>query len=319
MSFNGKYGPDVPLIQAGYGVRTPFGLFLPPGSRVAAYVRSTGFQDQDDSAIANNLVSTLAAGLARVRSGLGDTVMVLAGHSESVVDNAMLTNLVAGTRIVGCGFGGNMPVFRWTATAAQWQLSKADVFISGLRLRLEGANGVVKAVAMTGADNLITGCDIEMASGATAKATIGFEYGAGANRTQIVDNFFRGTATHNVTDGILISSAVSDIRITDNEMQFSATAGNGLIRVNAAALSMRIRRNDINNTHTASTSGITFGAFASTGNCRDNMINVLATGAQTAGTTGIDVSAGTCLVRFFNNQVCNEPRVSGILQPAADT
>lgn len=319
MGFNGKFGPDVPLIQAGMGLRTPFGLFLPPGGRVAAYVRSTGLQDQDDSAVQNNLVATLSAGLARCRSGLGDTVMILPGHSESVTDNAMLTNLVAGTRIIGCGVGGNMPVFRWTATASQWVLNKADVYITGLRLRLEGANGVVKALAITGADNVITACDIETASGATAKATICIELGAGSTRAQIVGNTFRGTATHNATDGILISSAVSDVNITDNDMQFSATAGNGLIRVNVAALSLRIGRNYMANTHTSSTSCITFGAFASSGNCYNNHCNVLATGAQTAGTTGIDVSAGSSLVRFFNNYVCNDPRVSGILQPAADT
>lgn len=319
MSYNGKYGPDVPLIQVGYGLRTPFGLILPPGGRVAAYVRSTGAQDQDDTAIANNLVSTLSAGLARCRAGLGDTVVLLPGHSESVADNAMLTNLVAGTRIIGVGVGSNMPTFRWTATTSQWVLNKADVYISGLRLRLEGANGVVKALAITGADNIITGCDIETASGATAKATICIEIGAGAHRCVISGNVFRGTATHNATDGVLIAGAVSDASVSDNDMQFSATAGNGLVRVSAAALSLRILRNQMANTMTSSTSCITVGAVAATGNISDNRISVLATGAQTAGTTGIDVSAGTSLVRCFQNFICNDPRVSGILGPAADT
>lgn len=319
MAFNGKYGPDVPLLQAGYGLRTPHGILLPPGGRIAAYVRSTGAQDQDDTALGNNLVLTLAAGLARCRAGMMDTVVVLPGHSESVSDTTMLTNLVNGCRILGSGRGSAMPTFRWTATTSQWILDNNDVVIQGLRLRLEGANGVVKALAVTGADVGIFGCDIEVASGATAKATIAVEAGAGSTRFEFIGNIMRGTAAHNVTDGVLIAAAVSDVRIEDCEMVFSATAANGCIRVTAAALGLRILNNEIANTHTSSASGITIGAVAATGNISRNNISVLSTGAQTAGTTGIDVSAGTSLVRCFNNYVCNDPRVSGILQPAADT
>jgi hypothetical protein len=315
MAYNGKYGPDVPLVQFGYGLRTPFGVLLPPGGRVAAFVRSTGYQDQDDPAIANNLVTTLAAGLARCRAGLMDTVVVLPGHSESVADATMLDNLVNGCRILGVGHGSLMPTFRWTATGSQWVMDNTDTVIQGLRLRMEGANGVVKAIAITGADNAIYGCDIEVASGATAKATIGIEIGTGAARCQVIGNNFRGTATHNVTDGVLVAAVVANPRIEGNRMVFSATAANGCIRVGAvAATEVSIADNLIANTHTASSAGIAFGAAASTGLVANNFVSVLAD-ANPASGTGITFGAG-CLVRAFQNFVADEPVRSGMLAPA---
>jgi hypothetical protein len=319
--YDGKYITQMSPFLLGYsGVQTAYGLMLPPGSRVAAYVRATGVQSPDElgAQIAGLLVPTLDAGLKRCRAGAGDVVVVLPGHTENVSSATALSSLVAGTRIIGCGQGSNMPAFRWTATAAQWAVSVADVEIAGLRLRLEGANGVVKAINVTGADFRLSGCDVEVASGATAKATIALEIGAGAHRAQIVGNSFRGTATHNATDGILVAGAVNDVRIADNEMIFSATAGNGLVRVNAAALGLRILRNYIYNTHTASTAGIAFGASASSGFVSDNRIGVINTGAITSGTHGISTGATTICV-FAENYAVNDPRASAILNPVADT
>lgn len=319
MAFDGKFGPDVPLLSAGYGFKTPFGLMLPPGGRVAAFVRSTGIQNLDDDSIRNNLVTTLSSGLARCRSGLGDTVILLPGHSESVVDNTMLTNLVAGTKIIGVGFGSSAPTFRWTATGSQWVMNKADVQVVGCRLRMEGANGVVKAVAVTGADNLFVGNDIEVASGAALKATIGIEAGAGSDRFQFTSNRVRGTATHNVTDGLLVASAVANVIIDGNYMIFSATAGNGCVRFSAAATELMISNNRIFNTHTASTACIAFANVAATGMASSNHLASISTGAMTTAVEGIAFAGANVLVRCFNNYVCNDKQASGLLLPTVDT
>lgn len=315
MAYGSPFTPDLPYVAAGAGLKTNFGIaLLPPGSRVAAYVRSTGQQSGDDPYILTNLVTTLSAGLARARSGLGDTVVVLPGHSESVADATMLTNLVAGTRIVGFGRGGNMPVFRWTATTSQWAVSVADVTIQGLRLRMEGANGVVKALVVTAADFGLYGCDIEVASGASNKATIAIELGAGSTRADVSGNIFRGTATHNVTDGVKVVSAVDSVRICDNEMEFSATAANGLVHVTAAATSIKILRNIMDNQHTASSACIAVDSVAATGTIADNYTGVLNDG--TAASQGV-VLAGTATIKCFQNFCSDEARKSGALAPAA--
>lgn len=316
MPFGSPTTPDLPLAVAGAGMKTPFGItLLPPGSRVAAYVRSTGIQSGDDNFIAGNLVPTLAAGLARVRSGLGDSVVVLPGHSESVTDATMLDNLVPGTRIVGFGRGSAMPTFRWTATGSQWVLNDADVVIQGLRLRLEGANGVVKAIVSTAADIGIYGCDIEVASGASNKATIALEIGAASHRFELIGNVFRGTATHNVTDGVKIVGVSDQIRIEDNEMVFSATAGNGLIHFTGAATGIKVLRNILDNSMTSSTATMLFDAtIVVTGVVADNYCSILTDG--TANATGVVFTAtsGTT-AKFFQNFCSDEVRRSGVLSP----
>lgn len=304
--------PPVPFASYPSGVDLGTVLVMPTGANTT-YVRSIGPQSYDPPSLTGRILPTLASALAQCRAGLADTVFVLPGHTESVTDNTMLANLVTGTRIIGVGRGSNMPVFRWTATASQWILNDADVFIRGLRLRLEGANGVVKALAITGADNRIEGCDIELASGATAKATIGIEVGTGGDRVEIVGNRLRGSATHNVTDGVLVAAVVDGVTIADNVMIFSATAANGNIRVGAvAATNMDISRNRLANTHTASTACIAFGAAAMTGICADNRMSTINDGTATA--QGITIGAG-CLVRCFENYSSDEAGKSGVLTP----
>jgi hypothetical protein len=317
MAFGNPLNTDLPTVAYGAGFKTPYGIaLLPPGSRIAAYVRSTGEQSGDDPFLRQYLVTTLAAGLARARSGLGDTVIVLPGHSESVVDATMLTNLQAGTRILGFGRGSAMPTFRWTATGSQWALAVNDVAISGLRLRLEGANGVVKAILVTGSGACIHNNDIEVASGATNKATIALEVGAGADRFELIGNVFRGTATHNATDGVKVVSTVDQIRIEDNEMSFSATAANGLIHLTAAATSVKVLRNYLDNTMTSSTSTITVDtATAATGVFANNYCAILADG--TANATGILFPGSpSATIKCFENYTSDEPRKSGVLSPA---
>jgi hypothetical protein len=308
--------PDVPSVAVGAGFKTNLALMLPTG-RIAAYVRATPVNG-DPPEIEQRRYKTLADALKQCRPGAGDIVAVLPGHTENVVDATMLNNLVDGTVILGLGSTrqDNAPTFRWTAAAAKWLISKKNVTIQGLRLRLEGFNGVVKAIEITGIGNTLSGNTIEVASAAALKATIAIEVGTGAHDTSIVGNYIFGTATHNVTDGINVVGAAppARLRITDNEMLFSATAANGLIHVRAAALQLLISRNILYNTMTASTSAITLDAVAADGIIASNMIGILTNGVAAA--TGI-LTGATALVKCFLNLCADEPRASGVLSPAA--
>lgn len=305
----------MPVLQSGYGWRTPYGTLLPPGGRVAAFVRSAGVQDYDDDMIAKNLVKTLAAGCASARAGRGDVVYVLEGHTESLIaadTTALSAAIKADTKIVGVGEGSSMPVLRWTAAASSLAVSVANVRIQGLRLRLEGANGVTKAINWTGADGTIADCDIEVASGAALKAAIALEVGVGANKFKLLRNYFRGTSTHNVTDGVKVVAAVEDLLIQGNLMHFSATAANGNIHVTAAALRLAMIQNWLTNDHTASTACIAIDAVAATGIISDCRVATINNGVATA--QGITLGAG-CLVRAFESYSSDEPVKSGILTP----
>jgi hypothetical protein len=294
---------------------TPAGIIssLPPGARIAAYVRSTGAQSGDDITIGNNLVTTLAVGLARCRSGFGDAVIVLPGHAENVTTTP---TFVAGARIIGIPLGTATPAFTWTATDSQWAISVANVSISGLKLNISGANGVVKGIAITGAHCYIQGCEIHLATGAALKATIGIEAGAGADDFKFNNNRVYGTATHNVTDGVLIAAATVRNEVIGNRMQASATAANGLVRVSAAALQLDISHNRIYNTHTSSTACIAIGNVAADGVCSFNHTYNVNDGVATA--QGI-IFGAAALVKNIENYQCDEAKESGLLTPAAQT
>lgn len=308
--------PDIGRMNLGAGQRSDFGMMLPPQVRVACYLRSTGPVDGDPPEIATRIVKTLAAALKQCRAGRGDVIIVLPGHSESVTDATMLDNLVNGTRIIGMGDPrqDDAPVFRWTATASQWVVDNKNVVIQGLKLRCEGANGVVKAINITGSGVTLQGCAIEVASGATNKATIAIEVGSGATDCTIRGNYIYGTATHNVTDGIKVVGATvpSRLRIVGNEMQFSATAANGNIHVTVAALQLSIVNNLLYNTHTSSTACIAIDNVAADGIIANNMMGTLNDGVGTA--QGLTFGAAA-LVKCFQNFSCDEPKKSGVLTP----
>jgi len=304
--------PQIPYGNFPAGVDLGTCIVLPTGGN-PFFVRSTGPADYDPPALTGRLSTTLSAALAQCRSGKYDTVYVLPGHSESVTDATMLSNLVAGTRIFGIGRGSNMPVFRWTNTAGSWAVNKADVEIAGLRLRLEGANGITKAINWTGADGLLSRCDVEVASGAALKATIALEVGTGADRMTIAGNVFRGTATHNVTDGVKVVAALDQVRICDNEMVFSATAANGLVHFTAAATNAKVMRNLMYNTHTASTACLVVDAVAADGVFSDNRYATVNNG--TAASQGATFGAGS-LIRNFECYSADEANKSGALAPA---
>lgn len=320
---NNAYGafmhPDLPFIEWQAGLKTPAGVMLPPTGRVAAYVCSAGASDYDGQPLASRIVTTLDAGLKQCRSNKGDIVVVLPGHSESVTASTFLASLVAGTRIIGVGAGSFMPTLRITDTAGQLTLDDNNVNIRGMKLRLEGANGITKAILITGADVALLDCDIEVASGATAKSAIAIEIGSGANRCTIAGCRIRGTATHNATDGIKVVAAVDGLRICGNEMIFSATAGNGLIHFTAAATNCMVRDNLLYNTHTSSTATIAVDNVASDGVFARNM-SATTVGTGTAPTsTGIVFAGASSLWRCFENYSTPTNNTSGVITPVVDS
>lgn len=308
---------DLPLVQSFPGLRTPFGISLPPGGRVAAYLRSTGSQSGDDITIGNNLVTTLASACARVRSGMGDTIIVLPGHTETVTATH-LSSLVADTRIIGVGTGTNMPVFNFSATDSQWAVSVANTYFENLKFNMS-ANGVVKGFNITGSDCWINGCTFIVASGATAKATIVLEVNTGGDRFRLSNNRVYGTATHNVTNGFLMTAAVTDCEFINNRMIASATAGNGLINFVGASLNNLVVGNIIYNTHTSSTTGIAVADAASDGIAVRNYFGAKVGTGTAPAVTGLVFAGANSLWVCDENYSTPTKNTSGLLTPAADS
>jgi hypothetical protein len=306
-------------VYSDQGLRTQYGIILPPGARVAGYVRSLGIQSGDDAFLASNLSTTLAAGLAKVRANLGDYVIVLPGHVESVVDGTTFSNaLIAGTKIIGVGKGSNTPTFNWTASASQWLVNKPDVVIAGLRMNLTAAAASpTLCLSVTAADFGFYYNDVITANGSGTALGV-MTLGAGADRADVSNNVFRCLANNGV-QGILVNAAIDNARICDNEIICAATSAAGFIAVTGAATAIKILRNVISNTVAGSVAGISFSNVAATGQCAYNSITVLSTGVFSAGVTGITVGGTNNLVGFFQNFAVNDPNKSGLLVPVVDT
>lgn len=317
MSANAPLYPSLPLTFLGAGQRTDFGTLLPPGTRVT-YVRSTGIQSGDDQSIASRLLTTINAACAECRSGLGDIVYVLPGHTESVTGANFLSNLVAGTRIIGLGDVNrdDTPTLTWTATTSQIAVAVKNVEISGMRLLMDGAV-VVKAMNVTASGFRLTRNFLRWATGASNVATIAVEIGSGATDCFVAGNLIRGVGAA-VTNGFnLVGATVpSGFTFVGNNGIAACAAGTGFINVTVAALNILIQENSLYNTTAASTACVLLANVASDGLLIGN--SWATTDGGTAPASSGVIFGAASLVRGVQNFCVTAKAVSGLLSPVAD-
>lgn len=179
-----------------------------PGQRIAAYVRSGGVQDHDPQDIAANLVTTLNAGLIRCRASMNDIVVVLPGHAENISSADQMSNLVAGTYIVGLGEGNLRPTFTWSAASATFLLDVANVTLDNLVLKMAGDGGgtaltVAAPMTVSAAGCTIRNCRIETSVDANELSTIAITTTAAADDFTVENCFIHGAG-----DGTGVTTAI---------------------------------------------------------------------------------------------------------------
>ena len=307
---------DVPWLGMGAGIKTEAGMVFPSSSRVAAYVRSTGRADLDPPEISNRIDTTLAAGLKKCRAGYNDIVVLLPGHTETVTDNTMLTNLVNGTRIVGWGspMQDDAPTFDFSAVASQWVLDNKNV--RGVKFKFSRATAFTTlGFALTAAGVSFVGNVFETATDSTHGVLSMLSLGAGSHQFTFAGNYVYGTIGTFQTGVITAAAAVNDMVIVKNRMMAPATIATGLIALGAnACLRAYIADNELSNTLAASTACISAGNAASSGDIVRNMCSVLNDG--TGASQGIILHA-TSLIKCYENRTSDEPGKTGIITPAA--
>jgi hypothetical protein len=174
----------LPRYNAGAGIKTEFGTFIPDGE-VVAYVHSSGVVDGMDQDVKRMLYTSINSALALCRSGKGDIVVVLPGHTESIGAADKWSNLVAGTKIIGLGNGNNRPTVTWTAAGGTVLFDVANVTLSGFILNLcSTANAgvtVAAPITISAAGCTISDCDIYFGGDADDIVTIGITTTAAAD------------------------------------------------------------------------------------------------------------------------------------------
>jgi len=307
--------PTPPFFNDYMSIATPFGVLTSPASRVAAYVFSGGPWDGAPAEIRNATVTTLASALSRCRAGYGDIIYVLPGHTENVVDATMLTNLVAGTRIIGMGEAGNRPLFTWNAVGSQWSVGAANCTFENLRMNFGGANGVTLPLTFTAAGTTIRGCEIDVGTTAILYCITAILIPTAGSRTRLINNIIHGTVLAALTTCISITGTPDNVEIRANEIIVAATTGQVLLTAAALITQLKVTDNLFYNLTAAADFCVTIGAAAITGfyarNCHfsNNAGAVVAQGIVVgAGSTlGLHQSMGSCVLT-----------TQTALQPAAD-
>lgn len=292
-------------------INLPFGQFIKPGGRVAAYVRSTGAQDLDDLHVRDNLVATIDAGLKRCRSGHNDVVLVLPGHTESVSGADGWPSLVAGSQIVSCGRPGasNNPTVTFdTAATAQLAIDVADVSIVGMTFDFTGFDNITNPILVTARGFSFVGNHVVYQSAtAEAQPVDGIVLGAGAHNCVISGNKFLSDDAGEANAGsvILIGAsaalALKDVEVSHNYIIGAITeaATDALIMVATTGSAISIKDNDLY-------------VLSATGDCAVRAANVAASGViarnkirltedVAANTVGVIVGGGAWL--FYENGV----------------
>jgi hypothetical protein len=296
----------LPYYQSLPGIITPYGTLLKPGGRIAAYVRSTGAQDGEDHFAASGmLVSTLNAGLARCRSGQGDIVYVLPGHTESISTADFMSSLVAGTQIVSAGCPGmtNNPTLTWTAAAGTFLLDVADVSIVGMTLDWAGVADCAAPMTVTGAGCAMIGNHIVAQSDVVSFQCLkGVTVSTGAHNFLFANNYVRADSEDddaNVTGGIInIAAVVRGVKVVNNIIAY-ACAGDtvGIVDQTAAATNTVVA----NNLFRQLAANAAFAIIMDDGHgyVHNNYIRITENVAPTS--AGVSIASGTFLLH--DNQV----------------
>lgn len=270
--------PNSPLYGMGAGIRTQFGLLSPPGARVAAYVRSTGVQSQDDPEIANRLFTTLNAGLAECRSGKGDIVFVMPEHVESINAADYMSSLVAGTRIQGLGYGTARPTFTWTVAGSTFLFDVANTVLDNCILNLEPGTGTVTVAApitISAAGCQISNCRMRTSTDASNLTTIPIAATDAADDLVFVNNHMFGATAGECTT--MLSFLGTDRLIMEDCYLEGATSSTtvGVLKFAAtAATNIRIRNSVFVNRKASSIHAVT-GVASLTGVLENNGFGIL--------------------------------------------
>lgn len=253
----------LPHFQNLVGASFPHANMMPPGSRVVAFVRSGGPRT-GETLPASMFRTTLNAGLALATAGAGDIVIVMPDHAENISSADQMSNLVAGTTILGAGFGALRPTFTWTATAATFLFDVANTRLLNCILRMAGsltsttALTVTAPITVTAAGCGIYGCDINVGVDADQLATIGITTTAAGDDFTISNCNIWGNAAAAVTTAISLVGA-DRFKMYDCQViaETSAAAVGVLLMAGTASTLVDVRRCTFQNLKSDSSAAVT--------------------------------------------------------------
>lgn len=305
----------LPLVgQKTLGLRTFFGSWVAPGSRVTFLGPAGVFEDTFTE---NNRVGTLNAALARCRPNKHDVVFVLPGYAENVDAADFATSLVAGTQIVGVApFGSTlMPTLTFTAAAATILLDQHSVLLHGIKFA-PGIDAVANYINVTGSSCRISNCYFFNGASTSNDVEVPLIIGNNTGDFTLDECTFLslGTAVH--TNLVLASGTNMNAMEIRNNFLYGSCATTGLINITGTGQGIRIHDNVLHQLTGTTPIGIRHTDTALVAAIYDNRIAFTTdVTALTAAITAVGVS--TANVRNIENYVTDEDSLGGVLAPTA--
>lgn len=257
-------------------------------------------------------ITTLQAAHDLCTAGRNDFIICLPGHVESLATASVITLSKSGITVLGMGAGNTRPTFTWTATAATWLVSGANVTIKNI-LCTSTIAAVVKLFSVTGAYVTFDAVDYvedgttdclqfilttatadfltvknstwirDVTSASAVSAWIGL---VGADYCKVLDNYgtMKGTAA-NSADGFVVGSTTLSKGVEIARNTFIITTSTGAIPISLLA--------------------------SSTGHVHDNRV--------ASAKTAIAGQVACASAFAAENYVCNTVNLSGLLDPVVDS
>jgi len=228
--------------------------------------------------------------------------MVLEGHVESIAAADAMSNLVAGTKIIGLGSGTLRPTFTWTIATSTFLLDVANVVLENLILNLEPGTGTVSVAApftVSAAGCGFVNCRMRTSTDSSNLATVPIALTDAADDCFLIGNRIFGATTGESTTLVDIAGA-DRLVMADNVFKgASSSTGVGVVRFKTtAAVDVVLLRNTYINKKALSTAAVT-GVASVSGVSRDEHFAYLDTSSLTPWLTS------TGLMTFHRPTVTN--------------
>ena len=145
----------------------------------------------------------------------GDTILVKAGHTETITAAAGIDADVAGISIIGLGQGRRRPTISFTTDAgADIDIDAANITFSNMVFSLVGVASLTAPIDVNAADFTLQGCEFIQSDGSNQCLNV-VASATAADRMRIIGNTFRST-TAGAASAISLIGTEDGVEIVGN-------------------------------------------------------------------------------------------------------
>lgn len=238
-----------------FGIPLLGGASIPTTTGNVYFVSSITGSNGNSGRQAGMPLASMSQAVTMARASMGDVVIVMPGHTETVSAAGGLALSKAGVYFAGMGFGADRPTITFTtATTATMTLTAASNTLDNF-IFTQTFDAITSPLVVSAA-NVTLKNSYFMTANASAQAVQMVLTTAAANNLVITNNRFIGTADAGSTSAITIVGG-DNINITDNDFIGAYTTSVGAIQgLTTLTTNIVVRRNSIINRTASATKGI---------------------------------------------------------------